>query len=140
MLKAKRTPMDLMDDIYNLAYWMTGSETETNELVYRTYSHVNMNSTETEVFKTFRTCYFDGIDHDSSFNLPNTLHLSQESLEESLRKQNADIKLSVLLSAIAGLKHRTISKIIGKPLDTIREWLSLGRKTFVNDMLLKAYF
>jgi DNA-directed RNA polymerase specialized sigma24 family protein len=140
MLKAKRTPLDLMDDIYNLAYWMTGSETETNELVSRTYLNVDMNSSDTEVFKTFRSCYFDGIEKNNTFSLQDTLHLSREEMEKSLRHQNADIKLSVLLSAIAGLKHRAISKIIGKPLDTIRVWLSSGRKTFVNDALLKAYF
>ena len=40
MIKAQRTPMDLMDDIYTIAYWMTGSETAANELVNRTYLNV----------------------------------------------------------------------------------------------------
>ncbi len=53
----------------------------------------------------------------------------------ALLRRDADIKLSVLLSAISGLKHRAISKIIGKPLDTIRVWLFNGRKSLAEGIL-----
>jgi len=33
MIRGKRTPMDLMDEIYSLAFWITGSEASANELV-----------------------------------------------------------------------------------------------------------
>jgi DNA-directed RNA polymerase specialized sigma24 family protein len=46
-----------------------------------------------------------------------------------------DRKLSVLFSEICGLKHRAISIIIGKPLDTIRLWLSTGRKSFAEGLV-----
>ncbi len=58
MIKEKRTPMDLMDDMYSLAYWMTGSETSAAELVNITYLNVTLDTPESEVYKTFRECYF----------------------------------------------------------------------------------
>jgi hypothetical protein len=131
MNKAKRTPLDLMDDIYSLAHWLTGSETKATELVNNTYMNVNNDSTETEVFKMFRACYLDSIDPDDEDSLPETPCFSKETPETAHLNHEADIRLSVLLSAISGLKHRAISRIIGKPLDTIRVWLSKGRKSLV---------
>jgi hypothetical protein len=125
MIKVKRTPMDLMDDIYTLAYWLTGSELGATELVNRTYLNVEFDSSETEVFKTFRECYFDTIGKNCASSTPVTP-------ETSLVQRNADIKLSVLLAEISGMKHRAISKIIGKPLNTTRLWLSSGRKSFAS--------
>ncbi len=129
----KRTPMDLMDDIYSLAYWMTGSETAANELVNRTYLNVDRKTPEREVFKTFRECYFDRFDDDMSLIVPEPCK-PNECLEEPLRQRFADIKLSVLLSEIPGLKHQDISKIIGKPLETIRLWLSAGRQALAEGL------
>jgi len=129
MIKAQRTAMDLMDDIYSLAYWMTGSETAANELVSTTYLNVDRNTAESDVFKTFRECYFDSIARERVICTPKPSCNPVERLGASLLKRDADIKLSVLLSEISGLKHRSISKIIGKPLDTIRVWLSAGRKS-----------
>ena len=134
MIKEKRTPMDLMDDIYSLAYWMTGSEAKRDELVKSTYLHVDRNTPEREVFKTFRTCYFDSIDEAALLNEPKLSGKAKESKALSLRRRFADIKLSVLLSEIPGLKHRDISRILGMPLDTIRMWLFSGRRMLaVND-------
>jgi len=138
MIKAKRTPLDLMDNIYSLARWLTGSETKTTDLVNRTYLNLDHESSETEVYKTFRACYIDSLDHDEAHCMPETLCFSMEAPERQIIRQDADIRLSVLLSAISGLKHRTISRIIGKPLDTIRVWLSEGRKTLVHGLLHAA--
>jgi DNA-directed RNA polymerase specialized sigma24 family protein len=135
MINAQRTPMDLMDDIYTLAYWMTGSETAANELVNRTYLHVESHTPEREVFKTFRECYFDSFAGDTADCISQSAHKPKERLVLLLLQRDADIKLSVLLSEIPGLKHRMISKIIGKPLDTIRVWLSEGRKSLAEGML-----
>lgn len=137
MLKGKRTPMDLMDDIYSLAYWMTGSESGATELVNRTYLNIDMDSPETEVFKTFRACYLDSLDDEGSF-LRNESSAKKESSAAPIRQRFADIKLSVLLSEIPGLKHRDISAIIGKPLNTIRLWLSKGRQTFAEGTFLSV--
>ncbi len=123
--------MELMDDIYTLAYWLTGSESGATELVNRTYLNVEFDSSENEVFKTFRECYFDTIGEECLLN-------TADSAEKSLVQRNADIKLSVLLSEISGMTHRSISKIIGKPLNTVRLWLSSGRKSFVNALYYSA--
>ncbi|NTW64251.1 MAG: RNA polymerase subunit sigma-24 [Chlorobiaceae bacterium] len=135
MTREKRTPLDLMDDIYTLAYWMTGSEASATELVNLTYLNVTLDTHESEVYKTFRECYFNTFGHDNATCIPKPSCNPMEKLGTVLLKQDADIKLSVLLSAVSGLKHRSISNIIGKPLDTIRVWLSAGRKSLAERML-----
>ena len=140
MIKAQRTPLDLMDDIYSLAHWLTGSETKATELVNRTYLNVDHLSSETTVFQTFRTCYFDSLDRDDAQSLPETPCFSKETPETALFNRDADIRLSVLLSAISGLKHRAISRILGKPLTTIRVWLSEGRKSLVHGARFECLF
>ena len=47
MIDAKRTPLDLIDTVYTLAYWMTGSEAATNELFRRTYNAAEIDASET---------------------------------------------------------------------------------------------
>ena len=140
MIKAQRTPLDLMDDIYSLAHWLTGSEKKATELVNSTYLNVGKESSETDVFTTFRSCYLDSIDQDDAYSLPETPCFSKETPETTHLKQDADIRLSVLLSAISGLKHRAISRIIGKPLTTIRVWLSEGRKSLVHGSRFESLF
>ena len=134
---AKRTPLDLMDEIYSLAYWLTASESEATELVNNTYLNIDNDCTETDVYKAFRACYLDSIEEDG-FSLPETPCYSKERLEKVLIKQVADIRLSVLLSASAELKHREIANIIGKPLDTIRVWLFEGRKSLARGICFNA--
>ena len=140
MIKAQRTPLDLMDDIYSLAHWLTGSETKATELVNSTYLNVDNESSDSEIFSTFRTCYLESLDQDDKCDLPETPCFSRETPETQLLKQIADIRLSVLLSAISGLKHRAISRIIGKPLTTIRVWLSEGRKSLVHSTRFESLF
>ena len=142
MVTAKKTPLDLMDEIYSLAYWLTASESQATELVNNTYLNLENDSSETDVYKTFRVCYLDSIGIDVSE--PDTPCTSKELPQKSLINQVADIQLSVLLSAIAGLRHRDISRIIGKPLDTIRVWLSEGRKSLAQSAcvhpIIKFYY
>jgi hypothetical protein len=135
MIEEQRTPMDLMDDIYSLAWWMTGSEAAATELVNRTYLNIDNHTQEREVFRIFRACYFDHLGHGRALSMSKLSRKPMDRLGAPLLRRDADIKLSVLLSEISGLKHRTISKIIGKPLDTIRVWLSIGRKTLAEGML-----
>ena len=140
MIKQKRTSLDLMDDIYSLAHWLTGSETKATELVNRTFLNVDHLCSATEVFVTFRSCYLESIDQDDVQSLPETPCFSKETPETALFHQDADIRLSVLLSAISGLKHRAISRILGKPLTTIRVWLSEGRKSLVHGARFECLF
>jgi len=126
--------MDLIDDIYSIAYWMTGSEIAANKVVYSTYLNVNSDTSECGVFKAFRECYFKSIDEDISLPLSESKSKLKKSSRESLRQRFADIKLSVLISEISGLKHGDISKIIGKPLDSIRLWLSSGSQSLAGGL------
>ncbi|MBL6956016.1 MAG: sigma-70 region 4 domain-containing protein [Chlorobium phaeobacteroides] len=133
MIDAKRTPLDLIDTVYTLAYWMTGSEAATNELFRRTYNAAEIDASETELLKAFRACYLNFFAHDSSRNVPASPYTPRNLPLSSIFKRYADIKLSVLLSEICELNHRDIATIIGKPVGTIRQWLSWGRKSLIKD-------
>ncbi len=138
MTQVKKTPMDILDDIYSLAYWMTGSETDSKELVRLTYLYAGRKRRETELLRIFRDCYVERFGQDTEFCIDTAACKGSISLVESLKQWTADIKLSVLLSEISGISHRQIASVIGKPLDTVREWLLLGRKLLASDCLLKA--
>ncbi len=137
MMEIKKTPLDLIDDIYNIAYWMTGSEKASSELVSSTYLNTDLNVEETDVLRTFRECYLDTYGQNTELEIQEN-DCAQASLMDSFKQWTADIKLSVLLSEITGLKHAQISEVIGKPVDTIRLWLFWGRKFFAHDHLLRA--
>lgn len=139
MLHIKKTPVELLDDIYTIAYWMTRSESASRELVSRTYVNVDNTSSETEVLKAFRECYVDSYGtEDTCMEVTEEDELSSRSMIQNLKEKAADIKFSVLLSEVAGLRHRQISEVIGKPVETVRNWLFWGRKLFARDCMLKA--
>jgi len=124
-----------MDHVYTLACWMTGSEMTANELVSRTYLNVDYNSSERDLFTTFRACYLDLFSDDKQYS-DSDFYCKKEGCSLTvLHHQNTDIILSVLFSEICELKHLDIAHIIGKPLDTVRLWLFFGRK-----LLAKASF
>jgi hypothetical protein len=137
MIQIKKTPMDLIDDIYSLAYWMTGSEKASEELVSCTYLNTDIKAADTEILRTFRECYIDAYGQNSDMDI-RASDGRVAGLLDSFRQWAADIKLSVLLSELTGLKHGQIAEVIGKPVDTVRLWLFWGRKFLVNDQLLKA--
>ncbi len=137
MIQIKKTPMDLIDDVYSLAYWMTGSEKASEELVSCTYLNSDIDAPETEVMRAFRECYLDSYGQQADLDVRESAG-SARGLFDSFRDWTADIKLSVLLSDLTGLKHGQIAEVIGKPVDTIRLWLFWGRKFMMNDHLLKA--
>jgi hypothetical protein len=137
MIQIKKTPMDLIDDIYSLAYWMTGSEKASEELVSCTYLNAEFDAPESELLKTFRECYIDAYGQQTDLEMREPGG-SVRGLMDSLRNWAADIKLSVLLSELTGLKHGQIADVIGKPVETVRLWLFWGRKFLLNDHLLKA--
>ncbi|MBM3422474.1 MAG: RNA polymerase subunit sigma-24 [Chlorobi bacterium] len=128
--------MDLLNELYSLGYWMTGSLKKTNELVLRTYRSIQSDTPEIEVFRIFREVYYEHADRINSTSKPTHCNYPDEELLESLRQQETDKKLTVLLSEICGMNHRAISIIIGKPLNTIRTWLSSGRKSIAEGLLV----
>ncbi|NHQ60985.1 RNA polymerase subunit sigma-24 [Chlorobium sp. BLA1] len=138
MNRIKKTPLDLLNDIYSLAYWMTGSEDESRDLVNLTYRSANKETKESDLLRTFRKCYVERFGQYADFCIPDAPCTQQHHLLDSLKQWSADIKLSVLLSEISGLQHRQISEIVGKPVETIRLWLLCGRKLLVNDTMMKV--
>ena len=128
MKKIKKTALDLLDDLYSLAYWMTGNEDISKELVYTTYLSANTVTGESELLRTFRECYVARFGQQTDFCTVEKQCRSNFQLVDSLMHWAADIKLSVLLSEISGMKHRQISEIVGKPVETVRLWLFWGRK------------
>ncbi len=131
--------MNLLDDIYSLAYWMTGNEQASAELVTSTYRNVKADTQRTDMLKRFRNSYIDRYGQDTELDMKkNNENGSCNSILPKLRERAADIKLSVLLSEIPGLKHKDISLIMDKPVETIRLWLFCGRKFMINESVLKA--
>ncbi len=138
MIKINKAPMNLLDDLYSLAYWMTGSEQASTELVTSTYRDVKADTHQTDMLKRFRKSYIDRYGQDAELDMKNKGNGSCRSILPKLRERAADIKLSVLLSEIPGLKHKDISVIMDKPVETIRLWLFCGRKFMINESILKA--
>lgn len=138
MIRISKTPLDILDDIYSLAYWMTGSERASEELVRDTYRKAGEESPETELLKRFRNTYVDRYGQHAELALLEHENGKSSAELHEMRKRAADVKLAVLLAAISGMKHRQISDILGKPVETIRTWLFWGRKSLVLDGLLKA--
>ena len=52
----KKHAVKLLNDIYNIVYWMSGSKEKNSHLVYRTYLKVSFKAVGIEVFKTNNTC------------------------------------------------------------------------------------
>jgi DNA-directed RNA polymerase specialized sigma24 family protein len=138
MTQVKKTPFDILDDIYSLAYWMTGSEKDSQDLVQLTYLYAGRKKNETELLRVFRDCYVERFGQETEFCIDEKFCKTALPLVDTMKQWAADIKLSVLLSEISGIGHRQIAAIVGKPLDTVRQWLFLGRKLLVNDCILKA--
>jgi hypothetical protein len=132
MKKIKKTALDLLDDIYSLAYWMTGNEQVSSDLVYNTYLSANPKTEKNVLLKTFRECYVARFGQKTDFCSSQQLCNSFVQPADSLMQWAADIKLSVLLTEIFGLKHMQISEIVGKPIETVRLWLFWGRKIITN--------
>lgn len=128
MKKINKTALDLLDDLYSLAYWMTGSEELSQELVYSTYFSAHTGTEENLLLKTFRQCYVSRFGQQTDFSTTEQPGRCHPQLMDSLMQWAADIKLSVLLSEISGLQHSQISEIVGKPIETVRMWLFWGRE------------
>lgn len=134
------TPSDLLlDKIYSIAYWMTGDEASSRELVSESYRKAETEMPEEGyLFKTFRKCYMERFGQETAFCINKRTCGTAPELPPEIKKWAADIKLSVLLKEIAELRNEDISDILGKPTDTICLWLHWGRKLFAHDEILRA--
>ncbi len=138
MAKKNKQPLDILDDIYSLSYWMTKNQEASTQLVNETYQHAACSTRESDLLKTFRQCYLERYGEDAGVDMAECGNGRDRSRHNTARRWSTDIKLSVLLSEISGLKHRQISEIMEKPLRTIRLWLLWGRSFLEKECLLRA--
>ncbi|NTV60880.1 MAG: RNA polymerase subunit sigma-24 [Chlorobiaceae bacterium] len=134
MEKKNRTPLQLIDDIYSLGYWITGSKEDAVDLFEKTYLLIDPEAPELEVFKAFRHCLLESYSGMSCIPQPSCK--AMEKLGSSLVKQDAEVKLTVLLSEISGLSATDIAAIIGQSVKTVNLWLTAGRKRFASELVL----
>lgn len=138
MTTITKTPIELLDNIYSIAYWMTGNEADSRDLVNRTYLNADITTPELDLLKTLRTCYLERFGQQADFCISDKPCKESVGIVKSLKNRAADIKLAVLLSELSGLRHADIAEVLEKPLATIRKWLFWGRKLLVQDDILKA--
>ncbi|NTW10269.1 MAG: RNA polymerase subunit sigma-24, partial [Chlorobiaceae bacterium] len=112
MTQVKKTPLDILDDIYSLAYWMTGSENDSRDLVRQTYLYAGRKRKETELIRIFRECYVERFGQETEFCIDENTCKDTTNLLDTLKQRAADIKLTVLLSEISGLGHRQIASVV----------------------------
>ena len=136
--RIKKTTVDLLNNIYSVAYWMTENENDSQNLVKKIYSDTKNKSSETELLKTLRTCYISQFGQSANFCISEQPWKTNLQLINALKDWAADIKLSVLIHEITGLQHQQISDIINQPIDIVRTWLLWGRKLLVNNCEFKA--
>ncbi|MFZ4525300.1 MAG: RNA polymerase subunit sigma-24 [Chlorobium sp.] len=138
MTSTEKTSLDILNDVYSIAWWMTCSEQDSQDLVYKSYLHADTTTKEIELLKAFREHYINQFGQYTDFCISKNICQRHFQLLDSLKHCAADIKFSVLLNEISGLQHRQIAEIIGKPIDTIRTWLLWGRQLLINTSQLKA--
>jgi hypothetical protein len=131
MLFQKRGPVELLDQMYTLAYLLTGSLKKTNDLVYKTYERVSSHTSDIGLFKTFREVYHEAAALDEHQNQRGKANGSAVTLLQ----EQTDILLAALLVEICALQHFEISIIMNRSIDTIRLWLSLGRKALLKSSM-----
>lgn len=127
----KNAAFDRLDELYTVAYLMTGSVKKTNNLVYNTYQHIDAEASEVDMFKTFRDVYYEQCSHENLSLAPNRVSNNTSPLEHENHKHKADSKLAVLFAEVCKLKHRTISRILDEPVETIRLLLTSERKSML---------
>ncbi|GEM_PF-477092 len=138
MTKKKKTQGEIIDNIYSLAFWMTGDHAVCYDLIKKTYLYAEPGSNEQVLLRTFRDCYVEQFGQEVNSWFSDEMHnYNIMPLGDGLEQFSADIKIAVLLSEIAGLTHRQIAEIFEQKLETVRCWLFWGRKVFVHNYLMR---
>ncbi len=135
-----RMPLDLLDHMYTVAYWMTGSLKKTNYLIYKTYQLVDSETTEIQLFKIFRKVFYEHYRIDAPSLVSHEVCDSEENPESESKKLEMDGRMAVLLAEVCMLRHQAISSILERPLETIRLLLTSKRKSMLMGVLNFALF
>ena len=140
MQKNSREPLDLLDHMYTVAYWMTGSLKKTNNLIYKTYQLVDSETSEIQLFKTFRKVFYEHYCINSPSLVSHDVCESEENTESERQKLEMDGRMAVLLADVCTLRHQAISSILERPIETIRLLLTSNRKSMMLGFLNLALF
>ncbi|NTW49624.1 MAG: RNA polymerase subunit sigma-24 [Chlorobiales bacterium] len=138
MSKQGKSVLEYIDDVYNLAYWMTGNEASTGMLVSQIYLNVDSEATATELFSQFRKLYLNAFGQVIMLNTDDLMLVEDSQVARAIINLPADFKLVVLLADVVELTHAEIASIIGKPVDTVRSWLHWGRKLLGHELAEKV--
>jgi hypothetical protein len=140
MQQLSREPLDLLDQMYTVAYWMTGSLKKTNKLIYKTYQLVDSETSEVQLFKIFRKVFYEHYHVDAPSLVLHEVCESEENHGPENQKLEMDGRMAVLLAEVCTLRHQTISSILERPIETIRLLLTSKRKSMLLGFLNLALF
>lgn len=130
--------LERIDDVYNLAYWMSGDEATSGMLVSQTYLEGGNSATSVELFKAFRNVYLRSFGQEATIEQDSSVVVDDKDVARVLVTMAADFKLTVLLADIIGLSHAEIAQVIEQPLSTVRVWLHWGRKLIGQEVTEKV--
>ncbi|ACF14990.1 RNA polymerase, sigma-24 subunit, ECF subfamily [Chloroherpeton thalassium ATCC 35110] len=134
----QKAAMEFIDDVYNLAYWMTGNEASTGMLVSQVYLNTPGQTSAEDLFKLFRKHYLNAFGQSTAFNASDVMFIEDGDVAKAVLNLPSDFKLVVLLSDVLELTHTEISHIIEKPIDTVRSWIHWGRKLLGKEIAERA--
>ncbi len=130
-----RTPvLDAIDEVYNLAYWMTGNEATAGMLVSQTYSAIDKNASLVSLYKAFRESYLKSFGQTPVISAEEAAEIADTDVARAVVALPTDFKLAILLAEIAGLSHRDIASVVGHSVEAVREWLHWGRKLITKEL------
>lgn len=131
---SKSPVLDAIDEVYNLAYWMTGNEATAGMLVSQTYSAVDKHATLVSLYKAFRENYVKAFAQTPVLSAEEAAEIADSDVARAVVTLPTDFKMAVLLADIAGLSHRDIAIVVENSVDAVREWLHWGRKLITKEL------
>lgn len=130
-----RTPvLDAIDDVFNVAYWMTGNEATAGMLVSQTYSAIDKHASLVSLYKSFRENYLKAFGQTPVLSAEEAAEIADTDVARAVVALPTDFKMAVLLADIAGLSHRDIASVVGHSVEAVREWLHWGRKLITKEL------
>lgn len=126
--------LDAIDEVYNLAYWMTGNEATAGMLVSQTYSAIDQRASLISLYKAFRENYLKAFGQTPVISAEEAAEIADTDVARAIITLPTDFKMAVLLADIAGLSHRDIATIVGHSVEAVREWLHWGRKLITKEL------
>jgi hypothetical protein len=128
--------MDAIDEVYNLAYWMTGSEASAGMLLSQTYQTMTESSSLADAYRALRENYVRSFGNKPVVSEESVGFIDDADVARAVLNLPADFKMVVLLADVAALSHDEIASIIEMPIDTVRAWLHWGRTALSKDMVV----